>query len=438
MTHVTFLGGCQRVGASAVLVEQGSARLLIDYGVAFRGSPRVPLPTSTRNLAVVLSHAHLDHSGGLPLIAGSSGSSRVPVHMTPLTRRLLRILLEDMMRIGGGDLAFESLEVKRLLRYARPLNYGRPLQVNGKIQVTLRDAGHIPGSASVLVDVAANGGPTTRILYTGDLNTTDTRLVRGAPSPSDLEDLDLVIVESTYALEEHPPRAEVEQDFVESVRSVLENGGTALIPAFAVGRAQEVLCVLHHHRHHNLDYPIFLDGMARAVTATLLRASRSFPGGPLLERSLEQVTLVRRESDRRRALEEPAIIVAPAGMLKGGAATRYLRAIAKDKRSGIFLVGKQLPGTPGATLLEERTIPKHPGDPRAGLIKVKASVQAFDFSCHAGRSQLLRFLRQIPGNPTILTMHGEPKACQSLAATLRRKYGFDASAASNGQTIALN
>jgi len=437
MTRVTFLGGCQRVGASAVLVEQGNARLLIDYGVAFRGSPRVPLPTSTRNLAVVLSHAHLDHSGGLPLIAGSSGSSQVPVYMTPLTRRLLRILLEDMVRIGRDDLPFEALEVKRLLQSARPLDYGRPIQVNGKIRVTLRDAGHIPGSASVIVDVAANGGPGSRILYTGDLNTTDTRLVRGAPSPRDLEDLDLVIVESTYALEEHPPREEVERDFVKSVRSVLEDGGTALIPAFAVGRAQEVLCVLHYH-NRKLSYPIFLDGMARSVTATLLRAARSFPGGSLLERSLEQVTLIRREADRRRALEEPAIIVAPAGMLKGGAAARYLRAIAKDRRSGIFLVGRQLPGTPGATLLEEHVIPKHPSDSASGLIRVKASVRSFDFSCHAGRSQLLQFLRQVPGNPTILTMHGESKACQSLATTLRERYGFDAAAAVNGQTLVLN
>ncbi len=437
MSKVTFLGGCQQVGASAVLIEHRDTRVLMDYGVAFKGEHRTPLPTSTRNLTAVLSHAHLDHSGSLPLLAGSH-TQPVPVYTTALTRALSKLLLRDMLRIGRGNLSFERQEIDQLLRNTHALTYGQRQQIDDKVWITLRDAGHIPGSASILVEIEGNGSGPTRILYTGDLNTRTTQLVHGAPSLRDVGELDLVIVESTYALTEHPKRKDVEQTFVETIRATLEEKGTVLIPAFAVGRSQEVLSVLHKYRNQGLDYPIFIDGMAKAVTKVMERHSQSFTGGTQLQKAADHVTFIMNGSDRRRALKEPAVIIAPAGMLKGGTALHYLRAIADDKRSSVLLVGKQLPGTPGAELLETGSLIVHSKNGTGQRLCVQAKVKSFNFSCHVDRGEVLDFLRHVKGNPKILTMHGDAVACNNLADTLRSEYGFSAEAATKGQVLALN
>jgi len=435
VTRITFLGGTQRVGASGVLVEQGDARLLMDYGAAIDGSGQNPLPTSTRNLVAALSHAHLDHSGSLPVIAGSYGQ-HVPVYTTTLTRSLLRILLEDMLQIGE-TIAFEKLEVKHLMQSIRIVEYGEVNPIGRGMKITLLDAGHIPGSASILVETAPNGGPGTRILYTGDINTVDTQLVTGARSLRDLGELDLVIIESTYAREDHTPRIQMEHRFIESVRTVVEDGGTALVPCFAVGRAQEILCVLQKHSGRSFQPPIFMDGLARSVTNTLLRTPGGFRGSSLLKDSADHLVYVQNERDRQKAVEEPSVIVSPAGMLKGGAAPRYLRAIAADEHSGIFLVGKQLPGTPGANLLESGQFAERRRNGAGHPIRVKATIRSFDFSGHAGRTELLRYASEAQGNPQFLTMHGDLPSCQSLADTLHSNYGFKAAMAVQGQTVSI-
>jgi putative mRNA 3-end processing factor len=360
------------------------------------------------------------------------------MYTTALTKELVRLLLNDMIRIGGDRLAFEGTEVKNLLKNTQTLTYNEPLQVHSKMRVTLHDAGHIPGSASILVETEANGNGAARIFYTGDLNTTNTHLVKGASSLRQLGDLDVVIVESTYARENHPSRKTTEEDFVKNVRITLERGGTALIPAFAVGRSQEVLSVLTQYRHQGLDYPIFLDGMARKVTRLMQGQARSFSGGAKLNKAAKQATFIRNNSDREAATKNPAIIVAPAGMLKGGAAQRYLKDIAADSRSSVFLVGKQLPGTPGAELLDQKQITMKLGNEIPSVVPVKAQVKAYNFSCHVDRKDVLNFLRQVRGNPRILTMHGDASACENLAQTLRDRFGFDATAATSGQTISVN
>jgi putative mRNA 3-end processing factor len=344
----------------------------------------------------------------------------------------------DMLRIGGDSLAFERPEIKTLLRNTRTLAYGDPVQIHPKVQVTLHDAGHIPGSATILVETEANGGGGVRILYTGDLNTTDTRLVKGAPNLRGLGELDAIIVESTYAREDHPSRRGVEKDFTDTARSTLESGGTVLVPSFAVGRAQEILTVLDQHRHRGLNYPIFIDGMARKVTRIMQQHAKSFTGGKKVSKAARQASFIRNQADRKVALDEPAIIIAPAGMLKGGTAQIYLKSIAKDSRSSVLLVGKQLPGTPGAELLKTGriTLRAKYGEPKVHT--VKSQVKSFDFSCHVGRREVLNYLKGAQGNPQIFTVHGEPASCENLAQTLQRRYGFDAQAATCGESIGFN
>jgi putative mRNA 3-end processing factor len=343
-----------------------------------------------------------------------------------------------MLRIGGANLPFEQQEVTQVLKNTHALPYGQKQKVNDKVWVTLHDAGHIPGSASILVEIEGNGTGPARILYTGDLNTRNSQLVQGAASLREMGELDLVIVESTYALSTHPRREDVEQNFIETVRDNLENKGTVLIPAFAVGRSQEVLSVLHKHHSFGVEYPIYIDGMAKAVTKIMQRHAHSFTGGTQLQQAAERVSFIRNASDRRRALEEPAIIIAPAGMLKGGSALSYLRAIADDKRNSVLLVGKQLAGTPGADLLETGSLLVHSKEGVGQRLHVRAKVKAFNFSCHVDRGEVLEYLRYVKGNPRILTMHGDISACNNLAETLRSEYGFNAEAPARGQSLILN
>ncbi len=437
MTKVTFLGGCRQVGASAVLVEQAGARVVMDYGTAFNGVQRVPLPVSTRNLTSVLTHAHLDHSGSLPLITGSQ-TNQVPMYSTALTKELVRLLLMDMLRIGGDSLAFEQPEIQALLQNTQILGYCKPVQIHPKVQVTLHDAGHIPGSATILVETEANGGGDARILYTGDLNTTDTRLVKGAPNLRGLGELDAIIIESTYARENHPSRRSVEREFTDTARSTLESGGTVLVPSFAVGRAQEILTVLNEHRHRGLDYPIFIDGMAKKVTRIMQQHAKSFTGGIKVSKAAQRASFIRNQADRKAVLDEPAIIIAPAGMLKGGTAQIYLKGIASKSQSSVLLVGKQLPGTPGLELVETGKITLRHKYAEPKVLKVKAQVKSFDFSCHVGRREVLNYLKGAQGNPKIFTVHGEPASCENLAQTLQRHFGFDAQAATCGESILFN
>jgi putative mRNA 3-end processing factor len=360
------------------------------------------------------------------------------MYSTALTKELVQLLLMDMLRIGGESLAFERNEVQTLLRNTKTVGFGEPVQVHPKIRFTLYDAGHIPGSASILVETEANGGGAARILYTGDLNTTNTRLVNGAPSLRALGDLDAIIVESTYAQEEHPSRHEVETQFVETAKASLESGGTVLVPSFAVGRAQEILAVLDQHRHRGLNYPIFIDGMARKVTRIMQQHSKSFSGGSLVSKAAKEAVFIQNKAERKAALAEPAVIIAPAGMLKGGTAQLYLRNIASDSESSVLLVGKQLPGTPGAELLDTGRIQLGIRGKPITTHQVKAKVKSFDFSCHVGRQEVLNYLRQAKGNPQIFTMHGAPASCENLADTLRTQFDFEAKAATCGESSRFN
>jgi putative mRNA 3-end processing factor len=248
--EIEFLGGAGEIGRSAVLVNDS---LLLDYGMSTDNPPRLPVG-SPEPEAVVVSHGHLDHAGAVPALL--SGDARPPVHWTPPTRELTTTLARDTLKLHGGSYRcpFTETDLARLTQVSRTHGYREPFEAAGH-EVTLFDAGHIPGSAHVLVD---DGD--TRLLYTGDFQTDDRRggdaasgRANGRDTPVSGQrlvsgttarpDADVVICESTYADVEHEPRDEVEQRFAESVRTTLWEGGTVVVPAFAIGRTQEMLLI---------------------------------------------------------------------------------------------------------------------------------------------------------------------------------------------------
>ncbi|HDI74681.1 MAG TPA: MBL fold metallo-hydrolase [Thermoprotei archaeon] len=418
--NITILGGGREVGRAAILVSNSEKKILLDYGVIFEeDKPLFPLHVRPKELsAVFLSHAHLDHSGAVPLLYINA---KIPLFTTELTAELSELLIRDFLKISGYYVPFEHNELSQMLSNLNCIRYGEDLQLDDDYVVSVRDAGHIPGSSYFIIDV--NG---LRILYTGDINPSDTVLLKGADLGK-IGDIDVLISESTYISYEHPEREYCEKTLIEILEEVLEKGGKVLIPAFSVGRSQEILLVLEKY---DIEYPIFIDGMARGVIEILVRHPECLRDYRLLERALEKTLIVKDWSDRKKALDMPSIIIAPAGMLKGGPSLYYAKKIAKDPKSAIIMVSFQAPYTPGRHLLETGLLPEISG-------KVKARIEWLDFSSHAGRRQLLETIRKISPQKTCIFVHGDYRAVKEALPELEQEYDFEILVPRNGETISV-
>ncbi|MCD6428446.1 MAG: MBL fold metallo-hydrolase [Desulfurococcales archaeon] len=387
---IRILGGGREVGRAAVAVGSDGKYVLLDYGINFdeKDIPQLPLHIRPNELvAVTISHAHLDHVGALPMLYTSA---KIPAVMTRVTRELSKIMLSDFLKISGYYLPYEQVDVEVMLDNTIDLYYDAEASF-GEYVIKLINAGHIPGSAMTLVEV---GG--TRILYTGDVNTIDTRLVKGAF----LDDIkaDILITEGTYGNSIHPDREEIEKEFVESIREVIDEGGNVLIPAFSLGRSQEILLLLYEKlRWANVYY----DGMIRVINDILVSHPEYLNKYDLLVRALREFRMVRNSGERRKIVKsEGNIIVSSAGMLKGGPAVYYLKKLMNDPNSAVFLVSYQGPTTPGRSLLENGYLTE-------GGEQVRARVQWFDFSSHAGADGLIKLVKSVRGLSKVILVHSE-------------------------------
>jgi len=368
--------------------------------------------------AIILCHSHLDHSGAVPIFHIRDEKT---VYGTQLTFDISELLISDLIHLTGYYLPFEYLELRSMMRSCVHLDY-RKKQTVGDIHFQLLDAGHIPGSAQVLVE--ADG---KRLLHTSDYNTSDTRLLRGADQ--DYGKLDALIIESTYADEDHSDRATLEKEFMEHVTEVMERGGTVLVPAFSVGRSQEAACIL---AAHHFEYPVTIDGMARKVNRILMRHNTYMQDPQLFMNAMHSLNWVEGWRDRRSAARKPGVIISPAGMLKGGPAAFYIQKVGKKRDNAVFLVSFQIPGTPGRELLDKGRCVID-----GKMRKIKAEVKHFDFSSHSGARQLQEAVKRLEGNPTVYVTHGAEGNCERFARWVNKETGLKAVAPKTGDTYTL-
>ncbi|MFB6221844.1 MAG: MBL fold metallo-hydrolase [Halolamina sp.] len=409
--QLRFLGGAREVGRSAVLVNDD---LLLDFGLLAGTPPQYPVETPSPE-AVVVSHGHLDHAGAVPALL--SGRDRPEIHWTPPTSELARTLAEDTLKLHGTSprCPFTREDLLRVGEVEQRHGYRESFDAAG-YEVTFFDAGHIPGSAHVLVD---DGD--TRLLYTGDFHTENQRLVPGTTARPDA---DAVICESTYSDVDHQPRGTVEDQFVESVETTLWEGGTVVAPAFAIGRTQEMLLVCAAH-----DVPCYVDGMGTGVTEMLRRYPDYVRDADALQRAKSHARFVTgRDGQRKRIAEQNAVIVTTSGMLSGGPAMTYIPEIRANPVNTVTMTGYQVEGTPGRELLETGST-----EIDGRVMPVSAQVEQYDFSAHADHDGLREFLAAYE-DATVLVNHGD--RCEAFASELRAD-GVDAAAPELGDTVVV-
>jgi len=407
VTTIQFLGGCREVGRSAVSV--GS--IILDYGMKPCEPPEFPL-NGVSPSHVIISHGHLDHVGVAPNLMDYDPI----IYMTPPTRELSAILLKDSMNLLETP-PYSKKEFMQFESNTEEVYYNEPKQI-GEWDVTFFNAGHIPGSASVHMSRDIN------ILYTGDVKLEDTRLLEHADL--NYPETDVLIVESTYYGTNHPSRKKLEEDFVEAVIETLERGGHAIIPAFAVGRTQEVLMILERY-----GITPYLDGMGKEVGKILERYPEYLRSHKKLKKALKRCIPVER-GKREDILTEPSAIVTTAGMLNGGPALFYISRLYNDSKSKILLTGYQVEGTNGDMALKKREI-------NLGMrtVSLKMGVEQYDFSAHADDAQLKELVKRVAdrGAEVVFTVHGENT--EGFSEWIRNEIGVESYSPKNGDVYVI-
>jgi len=418
----TFHGCSQEVGRSCVEVKTKNENFLFDCGLKL-GQERVEYPIKKKGFetidAVFLSHAHLDHSGALPLF--HYHGLRGPIFCTKTTRDLTKLLLRDSYKIElleGMDPAYSKLDIKGVMNMMKNVQYNQTRRFKN-LHYTYYDAAHIPGAAMIKVQAEKN------ILYTGDIKLSESRLLRGS-HPS-LEDIDILITETTYGDREHANRQKQISEFIRIIKKTLNNGGSVLIPAFAVGRAQEIMLIL---KNENLGVDVYTDGMANKATNIFLNNPTQIKNDKELAKCLKKFKRVKGQRQRKEIVKEQAIFITTSGMLDGGPVIVYLKHLWHNPKNAILLTGYQAEGTNGRLLMEE-------GHVFLDGVKtpIKGTVKKFDFSAHIGKKELTQFIKKV--NPEkLMLVHGDPPSMKSMEQWAKQN-GLDVVAPRLGEKINL-
>lgn len=403
MVRFTFHGGAGEVGRSCVEVAGASRTVLFDCGIKLdkNGSE---YPEGLKEMdpediaAIFISHAHLDHIGALPWLDHLGADC--PIFATKTTKDLMKTMLKDAFKVGTlmhDELGYTPEDITRVLRsISRAKTEGKG-DFKG-LPYRFFDAGHIPGSASIHIELDGK-----KILYTGDIKTTDTLLLKGADTR--FPETDIMVCECTYGGRDHPPRAGVDKEFLSKVHSVVDKGGSVLIPVFALGRSQEILLLLVQEK---FPATIYFDGMSNETSDIVISNPSSVKDVRALERALGKVVRVRKQSQRAEALRGPSIIITTSGMLTGGPVLSYLEQVADRPDLTILLTGYQVEDTNGYSLLHRKEV-----EINGSVKRVAGEVLQFDFSAHAGMSELKSLIRGVSPKKVVF-VHGDPSALAAM------------------------
>jgi len=419
---IKCLGGCREVGRNAFLLQvnspKGRENIMLDYGLKVE-TGETPIPAQNVD-SILLSHQHLDHSGSTPTLFRKFNKNQTKIFATSECFEHVHMLLKDSMKIArlkGRPALFSQKEVDKLKRNQVKIDIGKKFSTLAS-NVEVLDAGHIPGSVMYLINAEGK-----RILFTGDYNLQDTRLLKGADI-SKIKNIDLLIMESTYSSREHTPRKQTEEKLLEIVKETTENGGIAIIPAFAVGRSAEVITILDKLAK---KIPIFLDGMARTATKITAKYPEFLQDPTVLEKAIKDITFVKNDEDRKKALSQPSAIVTTGGCLDGGPVVHYIKRLYTREDCSMTFTGFMIPRTTGRYLQDTGRFVNEDMD-----LKVKIPTHYLDFSGHAGRSDLLKTVQTIRPKK-VLCIHGDH--CQRFATELKGRFELEAVAPMPGDVI---
>jgi metallo-beta-lactamase family protein len=450
MATIQFLGAAGTVTGSKFLVQTDSMRFMVDCGM-FQGAKKLrllnwsPLPVSPPSVSdIFVTHAHIDHMGMIPVFVreGFAGS----VWATPATVELCAINLHDAAHLQEEDAnfankkgfskhtpalpLFDTADVERALRHFRALPYDQDLALDSQGKVRLRDAGHVLGSAMVLVEIAGRR-ELVRLLFSGDLGRAHSIILE---DPARIDQADYLILESTYGNRMHPAE-ETSEEVAGIIRSTAARGGSLVIPAFALGRTQQLLYIIRElkARHEIPDLPIYLDSpMAVEITEVFCRHVQDFNEAarrlfretgecPILCPNLHLVRTPD-ESKKINELRFPCVIISGSGMATGGRVLHHLKYRLPDPRNTVLFVGFQSAGTRGQILKDGAKEIKIHGE----MIPVRARVLSMEsFSRHADAGEILRWLGTIKKPPRMtFVVHGEPGSSAALAEKIRKTLGW--------------
>ena len=452
MPSLTFLGAAQSVTGSKYLLEVNSSRVLVDCGL-FQGLKELrernwaPLPVPPETIdAVVLTHAHVDHSGYLPRLFRQGFRGRV--FCTPGTADLCRIVLPDSGRLAEEDAReanrhgyskhspalplFTEEDAVQVLARLQPVGFDRPIPVAPGVTVQFTNSGHLLGSAFATLSLSINGGGGRQVVFSGDVGRYNRPVL---PDPSPLESADVLLVESTYGDRAHVPDDDGAK-MAEVIARTIDRGGKVIIPSFAIGRVEEIIWWLKRLEEERRIpvVPVYLDS-PMAVEALKHYARRSDELDPDLQvvRGEFAAFVTRRfqtiarpqQSAELVASRIPSIVISSSGMATGGRVLAHLKAALPNPRHTVLFVGFQAAGTRGRRLVDgEREVKIH-----GQMVPVAASIeQIHSMSAHADGDELVRWLRGVSAPPArVFVVHGEPESAATFADRLGRELGWQAS-----------
>ncbi len=423
---ITFHGGAREVGRSCYEVKTSRHKFLLDCGLKITpDGTEYPIGFDTEDEVkdidgVFITHAHLDHTGALPWMEHKG--MNCPVYCTKATKDLTRILLKDAYKVGKiqhHHLGYDKIDISDVMGFMKLVKVKEKGE-SDDVNFEFFDAGHIPGSAMVYLEIDG-----VKLLYTGDVKTKDTNMHKGASL--ELPEVDVLITESTYGTRDHPDREREEHRLIESIKETLQRGGSAIVPVFGVGRAQEVLMIL---RKLKTKVPIYLDGMGVRVTDTILANAQSIADKEELESALRKVRTIKGYKERESIARKQGVFLTTSGMLTGGPVITYLKALHHDEKSSVLLTGYQGENTNGRMLLETGNLFLD-GEKK----KVSCQVEKFDFSAHDGLAELKNMVRTLKPRKVVF-VHGDEEAVKAMEEWALA-LGFDAAAPGLGDVIEI-